>query len=97
MYAVVFDLDTDCLTERYEGMTYSGVCKVIQGFMNRNGFTHIQGNVCFGDASVDAVHCVLTIQKLVKQYPWFVTCVRELRMLRIEENNDLLHMINDLA
>jgi len=30
-----------------------------------------------------------SIQKLANLYPWFSTCVRDVRMLRIEENNDL--------
>ena len=26
---------------------------------------------------------------MVKEYPWVRSCVRDIRMLRIEENNDL--------
>ena len=43
----------------------------------------------FKNEKIDAVRCVLTIQKLANLYPWFSTCVRDVRMLRIEENNDL--------
>jgi virulence-associated protein VapD len=41
-----------------------------------------------------AVKCVITIQKLAKTYPWFSACVKDVRMLRIEENNDLMEAIN---
>lgn len=42
-----------------------------------------------GDQTVDAVQCILTVQKMAKTLPWFAPSVRDLRMLRIEENNDL--------
>lgn len=93
MYAIVFDLDTNCLSECYEGTTYHGAYKQVREFMQANGFSHTQGSVYFGDNSMDAVKCVLTIQKLAKEYPWFATCARDVRMLRIEEYNDLLPAI----
>lgn len=95
MYAVVFDLDTNCLNECYDGATYHGAYKLIRDFMTQNGFAHTQGSVYFGDSSMDAVKCVLTIQKLSKLYPWFATCAKDVRMLRIEENNDLMPAIRD--
>lgn len=93
MYAVVFDLDTNCLTEFYDGTTYHGAYKLVRDFMTQNGFSHPQGNVYFGDSGMDAVKCVLTIQKLAKAYPWFATCAKDVRMLRIEEDNDLISAI----
>ena len=90
MYAVVFDLDTNCLGECYDGSSYHGAYKVVRDFLQANGFGHTQGSVYFGNPDMDAVRCVLTIQKLAKEYPWFSTCVRDVRMLRIEENNDLM-------
>ena len=54
------------------------------------GFAWRQGSVYFGDpARVDAVTCVLAAQRLATELPWFSRCVRDIRMLRIEENNDL--------
>lgn len=93
MYAVVFDLDTNCLNECYDENTYHGAYKLVRDFMTQNGFSHTQGSAYFGDAAMDAVKCVLTIQKLAKTYPWFATCAKDVRMLRIEENNDLIPAI----
>lgn len=90
MYAVVFDLDTNCLNECYDGNTYHGAYKLVRDYMSANGFNHQQGSVYFGDSTVDAVKCVLVIQQLGKTYPWFATCVKDIRMLRIEDNNDLM-------
>jgi virulence-associated protein VapD len=49
----------------------------------------MQGSTYFGDPSIDAVRCVRTVQRLAKKYSWFTPSVRDIRMLRIEENNDL--------
>lgn len=90
MYAITFDLDTNCLTECYDGQTYHGAYKLVRDFLTQNGFGHQQGSVYFGDNTIDAVKCVLIVQKLGQQYPWFATCIKDIRMLRIEENNDLM-------
>jgi len=41
------------------------------------------------EAKVDAVTCVLAVQELSRTFPWFAASVRDIRMLRIEDNNDL--------
>ena len=90
MYAIVFDMDTSCLTENFEGKTYHDTYRLIKDFMKKNNFEWKQGSIYFGKKNVDAVHCVLTVQALSKKYAWFTTCVKDIRMRRIEENNDLL-------
>ena len=59
-----------------------------------NGFEWKQGSVYFGGETINAVNCVVIVQKLAKLYPWFATCVKDVRMLRIEENNDLAPAVN---
>lgn len=90
MYAVVFDLDTNTLAATYHGNSptnaYSDIRKLLTGY----GFDWQQGSTYFGGPSVDAVTCVLAVQDLSAQYPWFQPSVRDIRMLRIEENNDLM-------
>jgi virulence-associated protein VapD len=61
--------------------------------MEANNFIWQQGSVYFGNEKINAVNCVLTIQKLAKQYSWFMACVKDVRMLRIEENNNLIDAI----
>ncbi len=94
MYAVVFDLDTNCLADNYHGNSVPNAYGDIRKFMESNDFEWKQGSVYFGKSSIDAVKCVLAIQKLAKLYPWFSTCVKDVRMLRIEENNDLMPAIS---
>ena len=94
MYAVLFDLDTNCLNDNYEGTTYHSAYKFIKDYMLANGFEWKQGSVYFGKETINAVNCVVIVQKLAKLYPWFATCVKDVRMLRIEENNDLAPAVN---
>lgn len=93
MYAVTFDIDTNCLNEHYEGK-YNNAYGNIRKFMEKNGFTWQQGSVYFGDVEkINAVTCVTVVQRLAREYSWFTTCVKDVRMLRIEENNDLMPAI----
>lgn len=87
MYAVLIDLDTDSLLE-YEKL--NNVNQQIKIYMIENGFIWKQGNIYFGNENITAVNSVVVIQKLAQKYFWFSTCVKEVRMLRIEENTDLL-------
>jgi virulence-associated protein VapD len=94
MYAVTFDIDTNCLNEQYHTNSSNNAYGDIRKFMESNGFIWQQGSVYFGDESkINAVTCVTTVQRLAKQFSWFSTCVKDVRMLKIEENNDLLPAI----
>lgn len=93
MYAVVFDLDTNCLNDNYHSNNVPNAYGDIRKFMENNNFEWRQGSIYFGNAKIDAVQCVLAVQKLAKSYPWFPTCVKDVRMLRVEENYDLMPAI----
>ena len=95
MYAIIFDLDTDSLKSTYPTPSYTNAYTDIRGYLTSRGFEWVQGSGYFGDENVDAVKCVLTVQRLSRKYPWFKASVRDIRMLRIEENNDLLPTIMD--
>ncbi|HEX8121449.1 MAG TPA: hypothetical protein VF549_09315 [Solirubrobacteraceae bacterium] len=89
MYAIAFDLDLNLLKEHYPGNTHTQGYYDIRKFLETKGFGHQQGSVYFGDENVDAVHTVVTVQQMAAAYPWLPMCVKDIRMLRIEENNDL--------
>ncbi len=93
MYAVTFDIDTNCLNDQYHNDSSTNAYGDIRKFMESNDFNWQQGSVYFGNETINAVKCVTTIQKLAKTYPWFSACVKDVRMLRIEENNDLMPAI----
>lgn len=89
MYAIACDLDTATLEETYGSPSYIDAYSDIRKVLERHGFDWQQGSVYFGGQAVNAVTCVLASIALTKAYPWFAVSVRDIRMLRIEELNDL--------
>ena len=89
MYAIVFDLDTATLEQTYPNASWRNACQEIRKVLEDRGFEWRQGSTYFGNDSITAVDCVLAAQELKRQYQWFQPSVRDIRMLRIEENNDL--------
>lgn len=89
-YAVAFDLDTATLKTTYPNPSWNNAYGDIRKVLEPLGFSWQQGSVYFGDERVNAVACVLAAQKLSATYPWFKSSVRDIRMLRIEEMNDLM-------
>jgi virulence-associated protein VapD len=94
MYAIAFDLHQDTLSKTYGSVTYTNAYNDIKKVLNSYKFTRQQGSVYFGDSTVDAADCVMAIQDLTNLYPWFSASVQDIRMLRIEENNDLRKIID---
>jgi virulence-associated protein VapD len=88
VYAIAFDMDIDSLKQNY-GDPYNNAYTEIRKVLQSHGFSPQQGSVYFGDSTVNAVTCVLAAQDLSRKLPWFSSSVRDIRMLRIEEFNDL--------
>lgn len=97
MYAIVFDLDTNTLKDVYPGASWNNAYNEVRAFLAKRGFDWQQGSTYFGNSTVDAVSCVLTIQDLTAELEWFSVSVRDIRMLRIEENNDLMPAVSRIA
>ena len=89
MYAIAFDMDIESLRRTY-GDPYNNAYVEIRRVLQRHGFTWQQGSVYFGDEGINAVTCVLAAMDLSRSLPWFAASVRDIRMLRIEEFNDLM-------
>lgn len=89
MYAIAFDLDTEQLKLLYSGSSWNNAYSDIKKTLLPLGFTWQQGSVYFGGDDMNAVRCVLAAQELSRSYPWFKASVKDIRMLRIEELNDL--------
>ncbi|MBC6442038.1 MAG: virulence factor [Rhodobacteraceae bacterium] len=88
MYAIALDLAATTLQESYHNESRNNAYSDIRGALEGPGFQWQQGSVYFGDEGADAVQCVLAVQTLSSRFPWFKPAVRDIRMLRIEENND---------
>ena len=89
MYAIVFDLDTATLEQTDPNASWRNAYADVRRVLEVRGFDWQQGSTYFGNEAVTAVDCVLAVQELKRQFEWFQPSVRDIRMLRIEENNDL--------
>ena len=89
MYAIAFDMDIESLKENY-GDPYNNAYVEIRRVLQSHGFAWQQGSVYFGGEKINAVTCVLAAIDLSHKLPWFASSVRDIRMMRIEELNDLM-------
>ena len=96
MYAIAFDMDIESLRQHY-GDPYNNAYMEIRRILERFGFRWQQGSTYFGGESVNAVTCVIAAMDLSRNLPWFAPSVRDIRMLRIEENNDLMPAVLQAA
>jgi virulence-associated protein VapD len=96
VYAIAFDLDQQQLGIHYPGNSPNNAYDAVNRVFLRFGFHRQQGSVYFGNESVTPVTCVMAVQAVQKQYSWFGKVVSDIRMLRIEEHNDLMPAIAEL-
>jgi virulence-associated protein VapD len=87
--AIALDMDIESLKLHY-GDPYNNDYADIRKVLINQGFEWQQGSVYFGGAEINAVTCVLAAIELARVLPWFAASVRDIRMLRIEEFNDLM-------
>lgn len=92
-YAIILTLDTDTLSKVYTENSTANAYTDIEETLRSYGFYRKQWSVYFGDERVDAVKTVIAVQKLSKKYDWFLPSVQDIRMIRIEEDNDLMAAI----
>jgi virulence-associated protein VapD len=90
VFAIAFDLDTTVLKQSYHNASWQNAYIDVGAALRQHGFERMQGSVYFGNDGVDAVTCVLAVQQLTTDFPWFAPAVKDIRMLRIEDNNDLM-------
>ncbi|HUE74444.1 MAG TPA: virulence factor [Pirellulaceae bacterium] len=96
MYAIDFDMDIESLRTHY-GDPYNNAYLEIRKVLESHGFMWRQGSVYFGGPEINAVTCVMAAMDLARQLPWFSASVRDIRMLRIEELNDLMPAVKQAA
>src|SRR3954447_975929 len=95
MYAIVFDFDTELLRQLYPNTSWNNAYADVRTYLTGRGFECKQGSVYYGHDTNDAVRCVRVVQRLAKNAPWFKPFVRDIRMLRIEDNDNLMEALED--
>lgn len=96
VYAIAFDMDIEQLRVHY-GDPYNNAYLEIRRVLERHQFQWQQGSVYFGGPEVTAATVMVAVIDLATQLPWFAAAVRDIRMLRIEELNDLMPVVQRVA
>ncbi|HKB36496.1 MAG TPA: virulence factor [Gemmataceae bacterium] len=96
VYAIAFDMDIEQLRLHY-GDPYNNAYLEIRRVLEGHGFQWQQGSVYFGGPSVTAASVMVAVIDLTTQLAWFAASVRDIRMLRIEELNDLMPVVQRIA
>lgn len=94
MYAITFDFDVEMLEKLYHNESWRNAYSDVRRFLEENGFENKQGSVYFAIEDIDAVECIAVVQDLAERFDWFTPALKDIRMLRIEENNDLMPIID---
>lgn len=110
MYAISFELDNvlindekEFILKRFENddefhnlkpnELSQLINKKIRIFFNDNNFSY-KNSLFFGKSEVNSINCVLVIQKLLKEFPFLPNYIKDIRLLRIEENTSMQEVIN---
>ena len=96
VYAIAFDMDIEQLRIHY-GDPYNNAYLEIRRVLEEHGFQWQQGSVYFGGPAVTAATVMVAVIDLTTRLPWFAASVRDIRMLRIEELNDLMPVVQRVA
>lgn len=94
VYAIAFDIDTQ-VAEAVMGDTWKSCYGMIERGLAAHGFKRMQGSLYFGTPESNAVTCVIAVRDLDDRYQWFGRIIKDLRMLRIDEDNDLRPALNN--
>jgi virulence-associated protein VapD len=96
VYAIAFDMDIEQLRVHYGAPSndaYLDIHRVLEGHQ----FQWQQGSIYFGGPTVTAATVMVAVIDLATHLPWFAAAVRDIRMLRIEELNDLMPVVRRVA
>ncbi len=96
VYAIAFDMDIEQLRVHY-GDPYNNAYLEIRKVLEEHHFQWQQGSVYFGGPAVTAASVMVAVIDLTTRLPWFAASVRDIRMLRIEELNDLMPVVQRVA
>jgi virulence-associated protein VapD len=98
VYAIAFDMDTKKMVEKFTETNYRNKYKEIENFLADHYFHWTQGSLYYGDKDREKVNMPKTfkmLNELNEQFPWFKDCVRDIRILTIGEDDNLITYLRD--
>ena len=90
-YIVQVELDNHILKDLYPNDDYKHAYNDIRGFLNDESLDWISGPLF--DAGPSPISAVLAVQHLSAHFDWFKGSVKELKLLRVTNMDDLLNVI----
>lgn len=91
-YVIQIELDNRMLQELYPHDDYKHAYNDIRGFLSKEGLRWISGCSLF-DAGESPIKGVVAMQHLSKHFDWFKGSLKQLRLLRVTSNSNLLNAI----
>lgn len=85
-YLITFDMDTNCLTEKYHHNNPNNAYADIRRVLEKHGFKNIQDSVYLGDENISEAHGTIAIQEVTYKFDWFNPCVSNIRFYRLESD-----------
>jgi virulence-associated protein VapD len=98
MYAIAFDMDTKKMSELFGETNYRNKYKEVENFFEEHHFHWTQGSLYYGDSDRAKVNMPSTfkmLDNLNKTFPWFKDCVKDIRILTIGEDDNLMSYLKD--
>jgi virulence-associated protein VapD len=96
VYAMAFDMDMEQLRVHY-GDPYNNAYLEIRRVLEEHQFQWQQGSVYFWGLAVTAATVMVAVIDLTSRLAWFAAAVRDIRVLRIEELNDIMPVVLRVA
>ena len=86
VYAIAYDLNSEAALKHN---AWDKIARVL----GQHGFHRQQGSVFYGTPETSASTCFRAVLEIHRRFPWFWEVIRDMRMLRIDEEDDLLAVI----
>lgn len=94
MYAIAFDMDTNCLQDEYPGKNYSQAYYEVGKIIAEYGFDWKQGSLYISKEGATLLELHQAIEALRKT-DWFRKCVRDIRAFRVDDWSDFTSLFKD--
>lgn len=86
---ITFDVDT-LVTKKILGEKgYTQIYNDIRTFMEKNGFSHIQGSAYLSNKPMSNTRVYMLIQQLLKNKPYISKCVRTMTQTDVGKSYDM--------
>jgi virulence-associated protein VapD len=92
MYAIAFDLDQAALEANY-ALSAPSAYSNVRKFLEAHHFSNQQGSVYYGDTTVTMVTAITVVTEMAKNMPRLESCISDIRILQLMNNDDLMPAI----